>query len=361
MNPLYNPADGRLRAFWRLLIQFALFFLGSSVFGLFLVILATIVLTLTGQIPAAIFGNPSALTAILSAKIVTLPFLQLVNAIFNLALILATYWGAARFLDRRPLPDYGFHFGAAWWRDLGFGLGAGALLMVLVFLGELAAGWVRLSGFFQSLEPGQPFFTGILQTAGLYVCVGIYEEMLSRGYQLRNLAEGLNLSEVGSRSALWMGYVLSSLLFGALHLANPHASVVSTLNLVLAGMLFGLGFVLTGELAIPIGMHIAWNFVQGGVFGYPVSGGSPSVAIVAIHQRGPELWTGGAFGPEAGLAGLLAILLGAILVLWWVRRTRGSLRLQLRLAEYQGKKPTGNPQTGPFLPLQVQDPPAPAD
>lgn len=179
--------------------------------------------------------------------------------------------------------------------------------MMVIFLIELAAGWIIITGTFQNSFKGISFANGLFQTVILFFCVGICEELFFRGYQLRNLAEGLNHPRIGSRAALVSGYTLSSLSFGLLHIGNPYASVLSTINIFIAGLFLGLGYILTGELSIPIGIHITWNFFQGNVFGFPVSGTTPIVSFIAIQQRGPDLITGGAFGPEAGFLGLVTI------------------------------------------------------
>jgi membrane protease YdiL (CAAX protease family) len=205
--------------------------------------------------------------------------------------------------------------------------------MALIFAFELAAGWVSVTGYLDG--GGRPFWGEIWLPVLVFICVGIQEEMSTRGYLLRNLAEGLNFKRSGPRTALIAAYVISSLIFGGLHAANPNASLTSTLSIALAGFFLGLGFVLTGELAIPIGLHISWNFFQGNVFGFPVSGSPAGPSFIAIEQAGPAWATGGAFGPEAGVIGLAAIALGCGLTLWWVRRRTGRLRLQAVLAEYE--------------------------
>ncbi len=91
---------------------------------------------------------------------------------------------------------------------------------------------------------------------------------------------------------------------------------------------------MTGKLAIPIGLHITWNFFQGNVFGFPVSGTLANVTtFIAIEQGGPDLWTGGASGPEAGLIGIIAMVLGVVLTVVWVYWRYGSVSLHLPLAE----------------------------
>jgi membrane protease YdiL (CAAX protease family) len=108
---------------------------------------------------------------------------------------------------------------------------------------------------------------------------------------------------------------------------------------MLAGLFLGLGFILTGELAIPIGLHMSWNFFQGSVFGFPVSGLNSAASFIGIHQSGPDLFTGGVFGPEAGLVGLSALVLGSVVIVLWLRWTRGAAQLEQRLAVFSPPAP----------------------
>ena len=205
--------------------------------------------------------------------------------------------------------------------------------MALIFAFGRLTGNFRITGYFQSFTDGAAFLPGFLQALLIYGMVGVYEELLSRGYHLVNLSEGFHGKSIGQRWAILLAVLVSSAVFGLLHLANPNASWVSTLNITLAGILFSLGMVFTGRLAIPIGLHITWNFFQGNVFGFPVSGMQNGATLIATEAVGPDWLTGGAFGPEAGVIGLAAMLIGGGLTFLWIRRS-GRLKIDTRLAEF---------------------------
>jgi uncharacterized protein len=308
---IFNPAENRPRAFFRLILAGMLVFI--------LIALSQIVPLLLILVLGPDRSNP-----ILSG----LNPLLMVLVFYSWLLI------CGKWIDRRRFSDFGFHFNRRWWMDFAFGLSLGAFLMVFIFLTELASGWVSITATFENIHLGQPFGIGLLLAFLNFVQVGITEEIFSRGYLLRTLAEGFHFPRISARNALIGAYLLSSCIFAVLHIFNPNASLPSTISLVAAGLFLGLGFVLTGELAIPIGLHIAWNFFQGNVFGFPVSGTGHDVSIFTINQSGPSLITGGAFGPEAGLIGIAAILIGCILTFFWLRRQGHSTDLQTRLAEF---------------------------
>ena len=96
------------------------------------------------------------------------------SGVISLVMMLVTCLAAARLLDRRPFADFGFHFNRNWWRLFGFGLLLGAGLMAFIFLVELAAGWVRVTGFLRSGASGS-FWGEIGLAVILFICVGIYE------------------------------------------------------------------------------------------------------------------------------------------------------------------------------------------
>jgi len=307
----WNPQQRRLRAGWRLLIQLHLFVA-------MLVGLAVVGRGLGQGLAAAVVGT-----------------------LLYLALGLGAAWVLARFVDHRPLVDYGFRLDPQWWLDFGFGFVLGAALMTGIFLVERASGWLTVAApavTKSGLTPVPAFLLSLF----FYAVVAANEEFTFRGYQLRNLAEGLAGHWLGPRAATVAAWLFASAVFGLAHATNDGATTLSTLNLVvLTGGVLGLPVLLTGELAISIGLHLSWNLFQGTVYGFPVSGSVPSRGLLITEQGGPQLWTGGAFGPEGGLLATLAGVVGCGLIALWVRARCGRLALRSSLARYECPAPNG--------------------
>ena len=327
----WNDTQLRLRSGWRLALQAGL----MVAVGVFLTTLANLVMlgAAVAQTVAANAGQaPVELERSLVALVNSSGGSALTSLMSAVTVAMAVYL-AGRWFDRRRFSSFGFHFSRQWWLDLVFGFGLAGVLMGLVFAVEAAFGWVEVTGTWQS--SGSPFWQEIGLALLAFICVGFYEEMLFRAYHLRNLAEGLNISWIGPRWALALALILSSAAFSLGHLANPNASWSGIINIFLAGFFLSAGFLLTGEMAIPIGLHIGWNFFQGNIFGFPVSGTDAGASVITIQQAGLDLLTGGKFGPEGGLVGLIAILLGLAAVAGWVRLTRRKVSLQNQLADYR--------------------------
>lgn len=193
--------------------------------------------------------------------------------------------------------------------DFGLGLLAGALVATLACLGPVVAGAATLRW-----NEGPVVRTGLIQLVAL-APAGLGEELLLRGLAFQALRR-------------WKGdlvaVTLSAVLFGVLHLANPHASWVAALIITLVGLWFGAAMVRSGAVWLPMGLHVAWNFFEGFVFGQPVSGLGPGTSLFVASAPGqPGFWSGGAFGPEA--AGWTAVVLVGALAVTLRRGDRRSL------------------------------------
>lgn len=194
---------------------------------------------------------------------------------------------------RDPLPHA--RFGA------GFIVGAAALAVCCLIPALAGATTLSRSAYGPSVLLG----AGAVQLLSLAPS-GFAEELLLRGLGFQALRRGM-----GDVAAV----AFSSLVFGGLHLFNPNASRIALLEIALVGIWFGALTVRSGSLWTAAGVHVAWNFFEGFVFGQPVSGTRPGISVlVAGTDRGPPgFWSGGAFGPEA--AGWTAVVLCLAIVL----------------------------------------------
>ena len=227
---------------------------------------------------------------------------------------------ARRYLDRRPFDSLGLkiNFWMLW--DLGFGFLIAGVLMAGIYSFEFQAGWLKFVGYrWQQDSLG----TFISETFASFLVVGIcpswQEELTYRGYWLQNLKEGLNLR---------LAIVLTVIVFSVRHLSNPHASYVSTLAVCLVGLWLAYAWLVTHQLWLPLGIHMGWNFFEGIVFGFPISGFN-SFHWINQTVTGPVWITGGVLGPEAGFVSIVAVGIGMLLVWGWSRwRTYYSKKLQ---------------------------------
>jgi len=194
-----------------------------------------------------------------------------------------------RFVERRSLKEAGL--GATGMvRDTAAGFLMGTVIMSMTIGAMALAGVYRVQGV-------QLSWAALGFGLWHYLWVGVLEEVLIRGVVFRILEEWL-----GS----WIALGASALLFGLLHLINPNASVFAALAIAAeAGILLGAAYMLTRNLWLAIGIHWAWNFCEGPVFGTSVSGGPAWTGLLRPTIEGPFLWTGGGFGPEASLFALL--------------------------------------------------------
>lgn len=202
---------------------------------------------------------------------------------------------AIRVYERGQLADLGLHWSGASRRNLLLGLGGGIGAAVLVnaipiLLGK--AEFTRLEGWQGSA--GSAIFLSIVLLFGAFG-----EELLFRGYGFQLL-----LATAGEYATI----LPMSVLFGLAHSNNQNASNVGIANTMLWGLLFGMAFLRSRDLWLPIGLHYGWN-VTLPFFGVNLSGFTMNVTGYAMQVRMPEIWSGGEYGPEAGLLTTIAVAL----------------------------------------------------
>jgi len=201
-----------------------------------------------------------------------------------LAIMLAAFV-ILRFWEKKPFSNLGFSF-IGRGKDLLWGMLTAIIIYIIGFGVSVLAGWVKIVdvGFY-----AEDFFLYLL----LMILVGMAEELMCRGFVLGRM---LN---VGMHPV--MALFLSSLFFAALHLGNDGVTVLSIVNITLAGMLLGVTYLYTHNLAFPIALHTFWNFIQGAVCGYKVSGTDMGHSVLNISLSDDVLMSGGEFGFEGSL------------------------------------------------------------
>ena len=239
---------------------------------------------------------------------------QTVGTMIAYIMITVATWVMLRFVDRRPFHSFGISFKVQWGNELTQGLLFGSSMMSVIFAIEYSTGMVTIEFRDLSFQQAALTFTNSL---ALYTVVGYGEEVLFRGYIFQSFVEGTNKI---------IATLSISLLFAVAHAANPNASMFGLINVGLAGIWLSIAYFKTRALWLPIGLHISWNFFQGFVYSYPVSGtSSENEQIGKAIVVGPDWLTGGAFGPEGGALATLVMVIGtAVIYQWkWVGEAEG--------------------------------------
>jgi membrane protease YdiL (CAAX protease family) len=228
--------------------------------------------------------------------------LGVVGALLIIAGTLATYAAFVRVVERRSVTELARTDAA---RELGAGFALGFVLFSLTMLVLWLFGVVDVVAAGGWTAIGYPLLDAVI--------AAVTEEVLMRGAVFRIVEESL-----GS----WIALAFSAALFGALHAFNRGATATSSIAIALeAGVLLAAVFMLTRRLWMVFGLHMAWNFTEGGIFGASVSGGDAH-GVYASHFHGPDLLTGGAFGPEASIVAVVVCLTAGLVVLALARKRR---------------------------------------
>ena len=227
----------------------------------------------------------------------------------------------ARYVDRVPLAVFGVtnHEGSL--RDLGTGVALAGGMLALTLVGAFAFGDARIEWAASAAT-----VPAIVLTVGVLAMGALNEELVFRGYPFQVLMKGIGP---------WGAMLLISSIFGFLHFNNPGATLLSTFNTILAGVLLCLSYLKTRSLWLPYGIHIGWNAGLAVLLGYPVSG-LDTASILETHVSGPEALLGGSYGPEDGLLGTVIFAAGAVAVAL-LPIARVSPKMEATLAAHSGK------------------------
>lgn len=183
-------------------------------------------------------------------------------------------------------------------------LGGGFLLGVVYF--GCVVGIMALLGAFRITEAHFDAVV-ILQYLAYFFLVAVFEELVFRGVLFRLIDDRWNTA---------VALIVSALVFGAVHLMNPGATLWSAFAIAIeAGLLLGVAYKSSGNLWLPIGIHWAWNFVQGPILGFAVSGSGVDHKVFSTILTGSDWVTGGIFGAEASLPAVGMGLLMTIIFL----------------------------------------------
>jgi uncharacterized protein len=303
--------SGRLRSGWRLLtyavIARLLQVIAAAMFGISISFILMVFWSGAGwtfdQVANLLYEELSALSAFSPFALV----LRLWSTV-ALVVIIAAF---RRLIDKRSFRSLGLSISKGWWREALYGFAIAAAAWLVMFIIAMPFGGFQIMGF--AWESADLLGVVGLVVGGLIfnVLIAIAEELDARGYVLQNLAEGIRFLPA---------VIVSSFYFGVIHLLNPGGGAGSIVGIFLGGLLFALGYFVTGHLWFPMGMHAAWNFIEGPVLGFPVRGLDMG-GLVRLNITGPDWMTGGLFGPEAGLFGIL-IEIGLIAAIggWYFRK-----------------------------------------
>ena len=275
-----------------------------------------IILSLIFMYGGSLMGSLATVPLFLALRNIPLFFnnkdlLSLLITLFSFAFISLLVFFRVKVIEKRSFSSIGFNKNN-WLKKYSLGFLIGLAMMSIIVLILFPFGYITVEK-----NPIQP--VGISAIASVLVILlgwiiqGATEEIVTRGWLLNVLSTKYNIG---------VGLLISSTLFGLMHLTNPNVNYIAVINIILVGLFYGLYVIKTNDLWAVCGMHSAWNFAQGNIFGFKVSGLDVSVGrLIDLNLVGSDFVTGGIFGPEAGITATF-ILLASIGILLFIDKKR---------------------------------------
>ncbi len=238
----------------------------------------------------------------LGALILPLVNFFLLNQILFLVSLIITSKICMMLFEKKLFIDIGLRFNAKTGYHIAFGLFIPIVILGAIFIADIIFDY----GYCTKIT-GENVFLNFLTAIPYFILVAFNEELLFRGFIFQRLLEGFGI----------IFTILSlSVLFSLAHYFNPHINSLSIINIILAGILFSVAFTKTGSLWLPITLHFSWNFAEGIIFGFPVSGSIIIKSFFMFNSTGPEWITGGDFGPEGGVFATILLCVASLFILF---------------------------------------------
>lgn len=213
----------------------------------------------------------------------------------GLFIVIIMIWLFMKFIDKQPLIEIGFQTQGRL-KEINYGILFGLFIMAFAFVFLFTIGEIVFLSY--SLD-----FNQILLSIALFIGVSFFEEIIFRGYMLKNLLESFNP---------FVALLISSLFFSLIHASNPNVTSLGLCNIFLAGIFLGVSYVFTKNLWFPIALHFSWNFFQA-MFGFKVSG-LDSYSIIEFMIPYNNMINGGEFGFESSILSIIVLFIGTIII-----------------------------------------------
>jgi len=213
----------------------------------------------------------------------------------GLVIVIILIWLFMKFIDKQPLIEIGFQTQGRL-KEINYGILFGLFIMAFAFVFLSVIGEIVFLNY--SLD-----FNQILLSIALFIGVSFFEEIIFRGYMLKNLLESFNP---------FVALLISSLFFSLIHASNPNVTSLGLCNIFLAGIFLGVSYVFTKNLWFPIALHFSWNFFQA-MFGFKVSG-LDSYSIIEFMIPDNNMINGGEFGFESSILSIIVLFVGTIMI-----------------------------------------------
>ncbi len=232
--------------------------------------------------------------------------------------VILASWGCLKLFEQLRLGSLGFGFFRGCGKEILFGLGIAALMLVATVVLQMIGGGTRiiLNPLFWKTVDGTRSWDFIgsgmilreaLMTFIFFSLAAAFEELMFRGYPFQTIL----------RDAIppVIPILVLSIFFGALHWGNPDSTIFSTANTILAGVWLSVAYLKTRSLWFPTALHVGWNWTMGMIFGLPVSGLKlPRYPVLISTSEAPKWLTGEGYGSEGGVAAMLILLVATILI-----------------------------------------------